>query len=265
MLGSLTLFFSIMMRPADFPSAPLAAELARGESLAIAKKGKDRTLLDDRAVIGRWFDGKAKRDVEEAVWLSPSLVSRWFGWRRNREAWPQDEISNRWRLARDEFGGRLTFIVRLCTFPKQNVLEESEEPAVDGPDIESLRAVLVYGGNKPKYVAGNALFLGKMKAPTADKALKQDWSEAPQLRLVFGSAAFAAPSEPELDPNLDFQLGGYTSTLWLVQCPLPNQAELFPQFELKIETPNKERIARFTVANAKAKKRFFGLGGRELR
>ncbi|MFX9058326.1 hypothetical protein ABTN75_21265, partial [Acinetobacter baumannii] len=80
---------------------------------------------------------------------SPSLVSRWFGWRRNREAWPQDEISNRWRLARDEFGGRLTFIVRLCTFPKQNVLEESEEPAVDGPDIESLRAVLVYGGNKP--------------------------------------------------------------------------------------------------------------------
>jgi len=83
--------------------------------------------------------------IEIAVFLSPSLVSRRLGYLQAREGWTNDQLETRWQLARETLGGRLSFLVRVCSFPKIDLLEEA--PAENGP-IGQLTPVLVVDGEK---------------------------------------------------------------------------------------------------------------------
>src|SRR5689334_4109662 len=110
---SIALAYSMITHPVRFPVEPIQIEVCRGEEVYRAGKGIERTLMEDRQAIGYWFDGRVRKDVEEAIWVSPTMVSRWLGYLQAKERWPKLELLNRWAALRDQLDGSLTFVVRL--------------------------------------------------------------------------------------------------------------------------------------------------------
>lgn len=91
----------------------------------------------ERIVVGKWFDGAKRQNVEEAIWVSPWSVSR-LGWD--------------WERSRQRFEGALTFAVRLTALERQDPLEFGGDTA-PGDDVSravfTLQALDVQGHAKP--------------------------------------------------------------------------------------------------------------------
>ena len=247
MLG-LVLLMGSVFRPVAFGEAPIRGEMLLGERLERKRKGVDRVERGDRAVLAKWFDGRKRQDADEVIWLSPGYISRWLGWMRAREGWTDDEVRRRWRLARDQYNGKLTFVVRVCALPRNDVINEEESPARYASDLDDVRGVLSYTQGKSSRVfqQGNALLLEKCVFEDPHKALSVDWEHEPALASVFGST-FAPSASQLIDPNLDFGFCGSTAAMWLVQFDTPKSIWTAGRFEFKAVMANKERTATYAV------------------
>ena len=126
MIASLTLLLAQMAgQEADLP---IKAELIRGERIYRAGKGIDRTLMEDRIGLGTWFDGTSKREFNQAILVTPEMLSRWLGYLNAKERWSLEELSRRWIASKRLIDGRMVVIVDLYALPKRtDVLELTVE------------------------------------------------------------------------------------------------------------------------------------------
>ncbi len=256
------------LKPLDYPERPIGVELERGVQAYVRGKGLERLYLEDRQVVGTWFDGSKKRDVDQVLWISPSLLSRWLGYLAAKEKWAEGELPARWAKLRASLGGKLTFLVRLGAMPKIDLMEQetvapgSSRDALDvrflwtstaapWPHVAAKEGFLGWSG--PKRFPSTALRIeglrtepracriGERRARSAEGVLVEDWWR----RVPFGE-----PLTPEFERgNLEegLPLGEFFATTYLVQLPVPGDTLPGGQFELRIFSPRKERIAGFSV------------------
>jgi hypothetical protein len=252
--------------PMEFPAWPIPAELDRGVRLYALGKGLDRLYLEDRKVIGTWFDGRARVGADEAIWLSPGLMSRWLGYLEAKEKWPRGELEARWRRIRADLGGRLTFVVRLCSFPRTDLFEEGLPPRHDPRDSRDVRFLWTsndpdlprvlplegplswvrpeaFGTRVPSQMQRDprVFLLSERQARSASEAMREDW----WLRVPFGETLRPEFSESRCWDG--YPLGDFYCSTYLATLPLPRKPMPDSEFELRIFSPRKERIARFDM------------------
>lgn len=252
-----------VLRPIAFPPAPIPVEVRRGAALYLAAKGIDRTLEEDRRILGVWFDGRVKRGVEEAVWLSPALVSRWLGYLEAKEKWFPGELQLRWAAARALLDGRITVVVRLSAFPKWVDPDYGTMGRADPAEVDRVRFLVTAGGELPEagafgsayraelHLAGSrggafqfephAALLAREQTRSAGAMEVQEWMDAVPF-LPSLTPEFWQPPRPT-----GLRLGGFHSAWYLLDLPATAAIRRAPAFEVRVFSPRKERIARFDL------------------
>jgi hypothetical protein len=264
------LLLPAIARPVDFPEVPLAHEVAKGVRTYSLGKGLERLYLDDRQVVGRWFDGRIHRDADTVLWISPSLVSRWLGYLEAKEKWPAGELESRWRRLRSHLGGRLTFVSRVSSFPKMDMLEQEPAGRADPreashirilwtsserpiPEVEERKLIQVPGAvvREPHFgkrslpeqrFEPEVCLLTRRQARDLDGLLREDW----WLRVPFGEDL-----RPEFSPRCPeegWPLGDFYSALYLASLPIPD-GFAGSGFELRLFSPRKERVAKYILGS----------------
>jgi hypothetical protein len=135
-----------LLNPVGFPPRPMEFHMAKGQSAYVAGKGIDRLWQDDRQAIGFWFDGMRKQDVEEAIWLSPALLSRWVGYRAAQEKWTPEQSQQRWDALRQTMDGRAYIVVRLAAYPKRDILNPEDAEPISTRDLDQVRFMVTVDG-----------------------------------------------------------------------------------------------------------------------
>lgn len=251
----------LAMRPIAFPATPLPYEVRVGAAVCRAGKGLDRVALDDRQVIGLWFDGRIRRDVEDVVWVSPAYVSRCLGYLQEKERWFDGEVQRRWTALRPVLDGRLTLVARLSAFPRW-VDPDYGLPGKGNPEqVENTRWLWTAGPMttrpSPKISVAKAMRDGgvrpAMQVEPEVTLLRRSTSRSPQALQAVGLidvVPFGAPLQPEFwRPSGDngLSLGQYHAAWYLIQLPVPSDLRAHSGFELHVFTPGKERVARFEL------------------
>lgn len=118
-----------------FSSEPIDAEVRVGAELARKGRSIQQALGANRVVLGRWFDGNEKREVEEAVLITPGLASRWLG-----HIGRSDSTEVYRAIAKQQHGRVIAFIrlARLNTidFADGDEVDTAKPEMLDGVKIE---------------------------------------------------------------------------------------------------------------------------------
>lgn len=269
MFGTLVVFASLSQWLVFGPT-PLPGQVVEGQRVYAQGKGIDRTLKDSRVVLGVWFDGRIKDDVESIVWISPRMASRWLGYLQAKEKWPKGEIQRRWDRIRDFVNGRMCFVVRLSAMPKLVGLEMESggkpsttdilEPSfrlTSGPGypfpIPKLTDRILRSARKPTYPyllkSGDPLpepvepcelhLLARRQTRERSKLERYQWFQDLPLRdaFEFKNQTF------EMDEG--YGLGDFGSAWYWVSFPLGRWAACAGGFEVWVVTLNKERVGSF--------------------
>lgn len=214
-------------------------------------------------MIGTWNRGLFREDVEEVIWLSPRLLSRWAGYMAAKEKWPENVQRERWEKLCDLVSDRCIFVVRLSAMPRVSALSDDEErPSFK--DLDQIRFQLTIDGSglpRPplKYFIGikdyepeigwavNAASLDAYPFATLrgrDRGALAGfhWWEATPLRWVFGSEF-----EPSLPSGYGSPLGFYRSDWYWVEADLSSMSAAVSDFQFRIFSPSKERVASFSI------------------
>lgn len=262
MLLSIAAAFAVL-RPIAFPPTPIDHEVRRGAALYMAGKGIDRTLEEDRQVLGVWFDGRGKREVEDALWLSPSLVSRWLGYLEAKEKWFEGEMQLRWKSMRSLLDGRVSLIVHLSAYPKWVDQDYGLMGKADPAEVDTVRFLVTTGEGVPEegafasarraeaaLVASHAL--GLQVEPLAARVLREQARTAGALK---GTRWIdTAPFFPAMAPVFGrgqasggLQLGGFHSAWYLLELPASESLRRARAFDVRVFSPRKERVAHFEL------------------
>jgi hypothetical protein len=252
-----------------FPTEPISEELARGEQICYKGKGIERTLMEDRVAVGKWFDGAQKRETDQIIWLSPKMISRWLGYLNAKEKWSKEELNRRWSLMSAALDGKLTFVAELYALPKQSDLLEITEGANTKPETATnIRFLVTYLTDKERDEAQHIESMVRKKNPQSPlereeprvipfgvfKAYSLDGSQQwpwHTLDPVFD------PLSPEFAPKrptaYDGIVGDYVRAIYVIQADLPEKPMPWERFEVRVFAPGKQPVARFSVAEKKRK------------
>lgn len=253
----------------EFPTEPIGSEIQRGISIYRQDRGYERLFQEDRKVIGWWFQGLHRRETEEAIWLSPRLVSRILGYLDAKEKWPEGERQRRWEAVSKLTSGTAMFAVRLSSFPKINLFDDSDvSPNSEGIGPLDWRLTLD-GKLIPLASDANPLIPKSTRFPGT---LQTDWSrlEAPlsvqNLATLLGrervevegfpwyeSCPLSQWIAPKFKSSKAFPLrysGPYETQWFWVTADLRNGLRPIEQFELRILNERKERLAVFPLTHS---------------
>jgi hypothetical protein len=261
MISAIATMMVMQLRPLEFPTEPISSELLRGEKIYYQHKGIERTLLEDRVAVGKWFDGKVKRDTDQVIWLSPSMVSRWLGYLNAKEKWSVSELLERWKRTARSLEGRLTFVAEFFALPKREDMLELTESGPSKPETAlNLRFLLTNlapnRGDTAQHLEGQ---IGEKKhqspldrelpvaAPIAyfkgydlDSIARWPWFQLdPLFAPLSPSLASRAPSA------YDGVVGDHLRAIYLIQANPPAEPLAARGFELRIFAPGKDLVARF--------------------
>ncbi len=262
--------FAALHQWLTFGPVPLPEQVAEGKRLYAQGKGIERTLKDSRSVIGVWFDGRVKDDVESIIWVSPGMASRWLGYLEAQSKWPKSETQRRWDAIRGQVRGRLCFVIRLSAMPRLVGLDmESEgKPTTVDIDNPSFRLTSGPGYSFPRNKMLDR-FLRTTKTPSYPQTLSitlplpdpvapvesfelAHWQSRDRFRLdryqwyqdLPLAISFLKPGqEIELDPG--YGLGDYGSKWFWVSFDPAQLHACAGGFEVWIATANKERVGSF--------------------
>jgi len=264
--------FAALHQWLTFGPVPLPDQVAEGKRIYAQGKGIERTLKDSRSVIGVWFDGRVKDDVESIIWVSPGMASRWLGYLGAQEKWPKSEIQQRWDLIRRQLNGRLCFVVRLSAMPRLVGLEMDSEGKPSAADIANPSFRLTSG---PGYPFPHRKLLDRLlkspKSPTYPSALEAidplpdpsspvefrelaNWQTRDRFKLdkyawyqdlPICSAFKRANEEPEKDQG--YGLGDYGAKWYWVAFDPAQLQVCAGGFDVWVVTANKERVGSFRL------------------
>lgn len=261
MVLALSILVAQVSRPIEFPADPIASEMLRGEKVYYQHKGIDRTLMEDRVAVGKWFDGKVKRDTDQVIWLSPSMVSRWFGYLNAKEKWSRAELMTRWGAAVSALAGRMTFVAELFALPKQEDVLEITSGAPTKPETAlQLRFLLTNlaknRGDEAQHTEGpigqrknqspldlsmtDVTPIGVFKGYSLDSINRWNWT---RLHPMFES--LSASDQGRAPGTYDAVVGDCIRAVYLVQVDPEKVQTNSHGFELRIFAPGKDLVAKF--------------------
>ena len=228
---------SFWIAPVQFGLRPIPTAVAAGARLFHAKKKPESVWDLEDVGVGSWFNGTKKEKVERVIWLSPLAVSRRLGYLQAEDGWPEEVLLDRWREARHYFGGRLTFVARLCAFPKTDIFDGDTSPST--PDFGPIAPTLQ---TPDRSVALEQTVLEERGSLDRAEALP-DWITHPAF----------LPLQGVLDhyESAGYSTGSYRSRLLLLTAPL----DTAPKFRVVITSPGKQRVAEFQVMHESTKRR----------
>jgi hypothetical protein len=268
MLATL-LMWAAIGRLVLFPPTPPPEEIARGVHIYSLHKGVDRALLEDRAILGLWFDGRVKHDVEYAVWLSPSMAARRLGYLQAKEKWTPEELQRRWEAVAKELDGRITFVVQLAAMPTLDLINADAAKDADQAEVNKVRFLFTSGPGFPEAHQKSytpfeedkvvARYSGEV-SETADGPFQiepkvtqlADW-ETDDRDMISGfnwemACPMGEPFRAEYEqPNQapDYPHGEYYAAWYVVSVDVAD-CVLHPEgFDLRVFSPAKERIGHF--------------------
>jgi hypothetical protein len=261
MISAIATMMVMQLRPLEFPTEPISSELLRGEKIYYQHKGIERTLLEDRVAVGKWFDGKVKRDTDQVIWLSPSMVSRWLGYLNAKEKWSGSELLERWKRTARSLEGRLTFVAEFFALPKREDILELTESGPSKPETAlELRFLLTnlapnrgdlaqhlegkIGQSKHQSPLDRALPevvpIAIFKGYDIDSITRWPWNRlSPLFAPLCLSLPLRAPSA------YDGVVGDHLRAVYLIQANLSAESIGPSGFELRIFAPGKDLVARF--------------------
>lgn len=232
-----------------FPSAPIKAELEAGRRIARAKPGPSlgdlfrasspraaasRIWGCEKRPVGWWSNGYEQKPVEYVVWLSPDLVSRWFGLLSAREYWPDALLQARWDEVSEAIGGRRVFIVQLSAFPKMPTYEIGDYQRTVPDETLDVRFVYTAKGTAREM---DAIQMAAWQSRDRASLDGFAWWQV----LPFGDALTGEfegrPQEPPLP------VGDYHRSWYLVWADDVDD----PTFEVRVLSKRKERVAKYRV------------------
>jgi len=219
-----------------FPLVPIRDQIEIGARTARAGKGLERLYMENRRVVGTWFDGRVQVPIEQVVWVNARLVGRWLGYLQEREGWPSGELLDRWLSLRRHLEGRLAFLIQVAAFPRADFLDLTPYTPAHPELPEPIRAVLH---------VGSARFEAPVEEMTTWKAYDRAkfrhyrwWLDTPIGREL-------AP-EFEREPfDAGYPIGNYAMRwLW---CEIETPPALFwaRRFQLRLVSRSKVRLASF--------------------
>lgn len=262
--------FAALHQWLTFGPVPLPDQVAEGKRIYAQGKGIERTLKDSRSVIGVWFNGRIKDDVESIIWVSPGMASRWLGYLEVQAKWPADETQKRWDAIRSQVNGRLCFIIRLSAMPRLIGLDMESEGKPSMADVANPEFRLTSG---PGYSYPRSRLVDRILKtsrlhsypsslaapdplpdpipPVESRELAQ-WQSRDRFKLDryqwFQDLPFHSAFEKtgqELERDSGYGLGDYGSKwFWVAFDPAQLHA-CAGGFEVWIETTNKERVGSF--------------------
>lgn len=228
---------SCLLVPVTFEERPVAAAVAEGSELFRRKKDPSSIWKSDRVGVGTWFNGRKKQTIEEIYWISPLAVSRRLGYLKAQEGWSEARLQQRWEEARAYFGKRLTFVSRLCSFPKNEIFEDVPSPSQVA--FEPIAPTLCCNG----------------KVTALDQTLLED--RAGQCPMAALANWLAHPAFDPLRGALDayddpgFLTGPYESRLLMLTCDAIPEAN----FKVILASYHKQRTAAFSTTTVKVRNR----------
>lgn len=254
-----------------FPAEPLAHEVARGVEVYRKAKGIDRVLMEDRQIVGWWFDGRVKKGVEDVIRLSPAMLSRWLGYLEAREKWPPTEIQARWENLRRHLSGKNAFVVRLAAYPKQDLFGGLPEPSSAARD-ECLRVrfLLTTDG---KYLPDQVRNPAPVSVRLAPLPVPPPGEPVPQYAQPLARLATSKQGRDRADVSLDdwylhvevgrwlqpefggaprgpsyaLPIGDNFSALYWLEAPATFEFGAAKTLEVRVFSARKERVAAFQL------------------
>ncbi len=259
----LPLAIVLVSNPFEFPTQPIPAELARGERVYYQKSGIERTFQEDRAVVGKWFDGKIKRDTDHIIWLSPRLISRWLGYLNAKEKWPKSELERRWAEMRQWLDGKMTFVAELYALPKEHDFLDLTEGASSKPETAlNVRFLVTYVTDQERDDSQHVESIAKKKNPQSplereeprisplavfkgyDLGSIQRW---PWFSLDNAFAPIAGEFAKQKPTAYDGVVGNYIRAIYVIQATPPEKPMPWNRFEVRVFAPGKEPVGQFRL------------------
>lgn len=227
------LFFPM---PIAFGAYPLYDQALKGSALAEKEHTMEVLYGEDRATVGWWNDGTMAQPMEWALWISPNFVSRWLGYLDRRELWTSDQMRDRYQAVSRELDGKITVLVQLVAFPKQSLLDFTDEAPSQPQEIEKVRFVVTYDDVRMQ--------------PTVSKVATFQWRDRSYVKQFrwWTYLPWAAPLAPEWMNTKDeppYGVGDWYASWYLVEFPVVPEIHACKKFEVRIISPRKERVATF--------------------
>jgi hypothetical protein len=176
----------------NFGDKPIADEIKAGARLATHGKGIDRVLGLNRVVFGSWSNGERMLNVEQAVIMTPGLLSRWLG---HQQACGEKEIQSSWTKFATQSNGRTLVFFRLATLNTMD-LTDGDESETGQPHL--FDQVTIGFGQSPNRRAGPARFVGLTLKRIQDiqdrhpqDVLKTSWDQVVSRYIAWPAAPYS--------------------------------------------------------------------------
>ncbi|MCU0315470.1 MAG: hypothetical protein MUC92_02635 [Fimbriimonadaceae bacterium] len=229
-----------------FASQPVAEEFRVGREIASKTlKGQpwartaqrlplQRVWQGDQIVLGTWNDGLTQRVADTALPLSPALFSRWLGYLSQSNGLEEEEIQDRWQVARAFLDSRMAFIVQLSAFPTKMIFEAPLSP----PKTEDITEVRFMISSGEREISADSHLLFQFRGSSRSELENLPWWRATELDRLLGS---------DWDQPLpsDSGWGDYHRAIYLVSIPVSEVAGR--EIIFRVLSPNKERRATLSL------------------
>ena len=202
-MTSLTCFVAIS---GNFGDAPIVAQLKEGKRIFEQGKGIDRTEQDARIVVGKWFDGEHIQPVEEVIFVTPGLLSRWLGYQQYAGT-PYDEIKSSWKQCSSQFSTKSIALIRLARLCTVDMVDGDVDNSAKPSALDSIK-IQMHQVNKPwQEIPFRTVQDIQRRRP--EEVLKETWDQILAKFTAWPSKA----TENELIPEIKWGLNRRVSLI----------------------------------------------------
>ncbi len=191
----MTPLFCFLALSRDIVSEPIVAELQEGKRIFQRGKGIDRTEKDARIVIGKWFDGERLQSVEEAVFITPGLLSRWLGYQSSAGT-PKEDITAAWSKCYSQFSNKRMALIRLARLCTVDIQEGDTDNSANPAGLDEIKIQMRQSSKEWNPVSFRTVQDIQQRRP--EEVLKETWDEI----LAKFTAWPSKPTPNDLTPEI---------------------------------------------------------------
>lgn len=230
----MTPMICFMTISSGFGDSPIPAEFEEGQKIYSRKKGIDRTEKDARVVIGKWFDGDRTQNVEEAIFLTPGLLSRWLGYQQ-ASGNTKDSVTQAWKQFSTKYASKSVALIRLARLGTVDPVDGDVQYSTKPEAIDNVRIEMREEGREWQSVTYRVVQDIQERQPS--DVLRETWDQV----LAACSAWPSTPSSNSLVPEVRWGQNRRVSLL----AETPSEP-LGSKCEFRIVEKDRTRVIPFT-------------------
>jgi hypothetical protein len=216
-----------------FGTEPIAEDFKAGQKIFKQHKGIDRVTKDSRIVIGQWFNGANLQPVEEAIFVTPGLLSRWLGYHQANGK-SKLEVQSAWTKCSAQFSEKTVVVIRLARLCTVDMIDGDVDNSAK-PDALDTVNVEIREASQPWFPIGVKVVQDTQQRRPLE-VLTETWDEV----LAKFTAWPSKPTENDLYPEIRWGLNRRVTLI--AQAPT---IEPGGKCELKISEKDRTRIIKF--------------------